>query len=204
MSLSNRAGGAVRSAHKAVQQQDTSVVTLFDFSDPGQTALWQPLNDVVMGGISTGIIKQHSSHSALFTGSLSLEKGGGFASVRTIPLSSNLSGLGGLLLNIRGDGKTYKLNLTDHRSPRDVLFQARFPTRRDEWMEMRIPFEKLSPTFRGRMLDGHPALDISSVRTFGLMIADRQAGPFALEIRRIVGCLSVSEDSSRQGSGDRG
>ena len=38
-------------------------------------------------------------------------------------------------------------------------------------------------TFRGRNVMGAPPLDPSRARQIGLMIADRQAGPFALAIR---------------------
>ena len=65
---------------------------IFDFSDPQTTSVWNPLNDVIMGGISMGTMKQASPTSAVFGGVVSLEQGGGFASVRTLPAEYNLEG----------------------------------------------------------------------------------------------------------------
>jgi hypothetical protein len=40
-------------------------------------------------------------------------------------------------------------------------------------------------SFRGREVPGAPPLDPARIRQVGLMIVARQAGPFALDIRRI-------------------
>ena len=40
-------------------------------------------------------------------------------------------------------------------------------------------------TFRGREVPGAPPLNPARIRQVGLMIAERQAGPFAVEVRRI-------------------
>jgi hypothetical protein len=45
-----------------------------------------------------------------------------------------------------------------------------------------LPFSEFVPTFRGRTVPGAPPLDLSRVVTVGLMISDKQAGPFRLEI----------------------
>jgi hypothetical protein len=39
------------------------------------------------------------------------------------------------------------------------------------------------PSFRGRAVPDAPPLDPARVRQVGLLIADRQAGPFALAMR---------------------
>lgn len=62
--------------------------TLFDSTRPGSVASWQPVNDVIMGGISESRIVEQNEPYATFTGTVSLESGGGFASVRTSPASS--------------------------------------------------------------------------------------------------------------------
>lgn len=159
---------------------------IFDFSNEKQTALWFPMNDVVMGGISSGSMTQHSSQTALFSGVVSLEHGGGFASVRTRAAEYNLAGCSGLTLVVRGDGKRYKLNLTDCVATDDVLFQARFNTTVDEWTTVYLPLKDFTPSFRGRSVPDHPAMDTRTIRTFGLMISERQAGPFSLEITSIA------------------
>jgi NADH dehydrogenase [ubiquinone] 1 alpha subcomplex assembly factor 1 len=105
---------------------------IFDFSDSQTTWVWKPVNDVIMGGRSTGTMKQASPTSGVFAGVVSMEHGGGFASVRTLPTQYNLEGFSGLVLSVRGDGQRYKINLTDKQLSRDVLHQARFETRENE------------------------------------------------------------------------
>ena len=53
------------------------------------------------------------------------------------------------------------------------------------WQTLHIPLSAFRATFRGREVPGARALDLARIRQVGLMIAERQAGAFALEIRRI-------------------
>jgi hypothetical protein len=41
------------------------------------------------------------------------------------------------------------------------------------------------PTLRGHIVYDAPPLDLSAVSSVGLMVSDRQTGPFRLEIARI-------------------
>jgi monofunctional biosynthetic peptidoglycan transglycosylase len=168
------------------EHQRGADLVVFDFSDPQQTALWLPINDVVMGGVSLGTMMQHTATSALFSGIVSLEHGGGFASVRTLAAEYNLGGFAGLTVVARGDGKRYKLNLTTYGSADDVLFQARFGTMPDQWIAVTIPFQDFVPTFRGRPLPDHSPLNTNRIQTFGLMISEGQAGEFELEVGSIA------------------
>ena len=53
------------------------------------------------------------------------------------------------------------------------------------WQTLHIPLTAFRATFRGREVPGAPALDPARIRQVGLMISERQAGAFALEVRRI-------------------
>jgi len=158
--------------------------TLFDFTRPGSVAMWQPVNDVVMGGISESRLVEQGGVYATFTGNVSLESGGGFASVRTAPGSSDLGMGTSIVLEVNGDGKSYKFNLVDDPES-GVLFQARFIAPAGQWSTIHIPLSNFLPTFRGRTLHDHRPLNAQHVVSFGLMISDRQAGPFRLDIRSI-------------------
>ena len=50
---------------------------------------------------------------------------------------------------------------------------------------VRIPFAEFRPRYRGWEMTDYPALDPATVCGLGLLIADRQAGPFRLEVARI-------------------
>lgn len=58
--------------------------TLFDFTDPSAANAWHAIDDRVMGGISRSTLRHHPAGHALFEGTVSLERNGGFASVRSL------------------------------------------------------------------------------------------------------------------------
>jgi NADH dehydrogenase [ubiquinone] 1 alpha subcomplex assembly factor 1 len=170
---------------------------IFDSSDPQQIGLWLPVNDSVMGGLSSGAMEQASPHSALFSGVVSLENGGGFASVRTPPAEYNLSTFAGLAIRIKGDGHRYKLNLTDDRSAEGILFRLEFATKAGEWIVVSLPFDRFLPVFRGRFVADHAPLRTRCIKTFGFMIAGKQAGKFTLEIGSISAFGTVTALKTR-------
>ena len=160
---------------------------LFDFSNDRDIEAWVPVNDVVMGGVSNGRLEATGDGTAVFTGIVSLERGGGFASVRSGPHLHDLSGCSGLELRLRSDGRRYKVNLGTDAGAGGFLYTSIIETRAGEWQTVGLPFEEFRPTFRGRPVPEAAALDVSRVISLGLMISDRQAGPFRLELAMIRG-----------------
>ncbi|MGB6108218.1 MAG: CIA30 family protein, partial [Mycobacterium sp.] len=59
----------------------SSDVVLVDFSDAGEVATWTTVNDPVMGGRSTSSVT-FGDGGLVFSGAISLENNGGFASAR--------------------------------------------------------------------------------------------------------------------------
>lgn len=155
--------------------------TLFDFQTSANTADWEVVNDGVMGGVSTsgfGLI----DGVALFQGEVSLENSGGFASVRSLPARHHLAGCDAFVIRVRGDGRRYKFTARTTRSGDSAIYQTVFTTAKGEWQEHRLPLQQFVPTFRGRVLSGEPPLDAATLTSVGFLIADRQDGPFRLEI----------------------
>jgi monofunctional biosynthetic peptidoglycan transglycosylase len=162
-----------------------AVMVLFDFGTEGHAAEWAAINDVVMGGVSTGKLRPTSQGTAVFTGRLSLENNGGFASVRSHARQRDLSAYQGIALRVRGDGGRYKLNIkTDSRFD-GLQYRHSFETTADEWQTVFLPFGEFVPTFRGRIVPDAPPMDLSRITSLGLMISDKQAGPFRLEVESI-------------------
>jgi monofunctional biosynthetic peptidoglycan transglycosylase len=155
---------------------------VFDFTDAEEAKRWIEVNDGVMGGLSKSEILVTSSGTAVFQGDVSLENYGGFASVRTLPDHYRLDGYDGIALRLSGDGKRYKLRLRTDSSYDGLAFEASFDTAPGRWVIVRVPFRDCLPTFRGRHLRDVPALDPAQIQQIGLMIADKQQGPFRLEI----------------------
>ena len=84
--------------------------------DPRRIAAWTPLNDTVMGGVSSSRVIEHDG-VLRFTGEVSLEHNGGFASMQT-DVDLDLHDATGLTLRVRGDGQRYKLGVYDARGAR--------------------------------------------------------------------------------------
>ena len=153
---------------------------LMDF-EAETTPQWFPVNDGVMGGLSKGkpTVKDGSLH---FRGDLSLENNGGFSSIRTAG-DYDFSGKDTMVMRVKGDGRTYQLRLaTDARYRGSaVSYGADFATQKGQWVVGHLAFEELVPSWRGRKLDG-PAFAASKVEEIGILIGDKKAGGFALEV----------------------
>ena len=155
---------------------------LIDFSLPVSLDGWSPIGDVVMGGISRSRLDHEPAGHASFSGVVSLERNGGFASVRSPLLALGAPGAAAYLLEVRGDGQRYKLSLRTDEAFDGVNYQVAFVAP-PAWTTLHLPLAEFQPGFRGRAVPDAPPLDPARVRQVGLMIADRQAGPFALAIR---------------------
>jgi NADH dehydrogenase [ubiquinone] 1 alpha subcomplex assembly factor 1 len=161
---------------------DALLEMLLDFSDPRAPESWESIGDAVMGGRSSGRLQTIPGGRAVFLGEISLDAGGGFASVRSAQGSYDLSRHQGLLLEVRGDGRTYKLAIRTDPYFDGVSWQSAFETRPGAWEAIRLPLAGFRPTWRGRPVPGAGRLEPGRVVSFGLVVAERRAGSFRLEI----------------------
>lgn len=148
--------------------------------------MWNPINDGVMGGVSHSQLRHDPAGHAIFTGQVSFDNNGGFASVRCQPGDFGRNEVIAYLLEIRGDGKRYKLNLRTDNSFDGVNYQARLEAPAAIWTTCRLASADFLPSWRGRPVPDAAPLDTARLRQIGLMIADRQEGPFALALRSIA------------------
>lgn len=154
--------------------------TLIDFDDAADVALWRAVDDIVMGGVSRSTFRQAQPGVASFSGNVSLENFGGFASVRTPPRDWDTAGATAFLLRVRGDGHAYKFTIRTGDGFDGIQYQARFTAPAETWTDVRLPVRDFVATFRGRKVPFAPSLDPAKVRALGLMISDKQAGSFEL------------------------
>ncbi len=104
------------------------------FDAPETITDWFAINDAVMGGISTGRFIYDPAGHAVFEGEVSLERNGGFASVRGARAALGAPDTLGYVLSVLGDGKRYKMNLRTEDSFDGVNYQAGFQTRAGQWV----------------------------------------------------------------------
>lgn len=171
-----------------------SLTTLFSTQDDVTPKEWMVINDSVMGGISESSVATTQSGALLFTGNVSLENNGGFASIRRIPRAYGLSDHQGLEIRVKGDGNTYQLRLRTSDGWDGVAYRARFATSGDGWETLRLPFDSFVPSFRGRVVRGAPPLDPKDIRQVGFLISDKQQGEFRLEVEGVWGYRESPED----------
>lgn len=154
---------------------------LIDFRQDDEVPRWLAINDDVMGGISRGNMRREDG-IGVFSGELSLEHGGGFASVRREPEVFSLGAYSGLMLYVRGDGRRYQLRLRTTRLFDGAAYRALFQPSAGEWQRVALPWHEFEAVFRGRRLEDAPPLDPETIQKVGLLIADRRPGPFRLEV----------------------
>ena len=161
---------------------DPKEITIFDFNRPASTDVWRIVNDGVMGGLSSSQLKWQEDGTAVFSGDVSLDNNGGFASVRTVPQPFDLIKKQGILLRVKGDGKTYKFRIRTDAYFDGVAYSLSFTTRRGEWTTIELPFRDFLPTFRGRVLKNIEPIESEKIHQLGFLIADKQVGHFSMEI----------------------
>ena len=155
---------------------------LFDFQATTNSPTWQVVNDDVMGGVSTSQFQRLTNIGAVFSGVVSMENNGGFASVRSSPVRENLNGTDAFVFRVRGDGRRYKFTVRTGSGFNAPNYQAELMTKRGEWEELRLALKDFVPMFRGRVLSDVPPLNLAKITSLGFLISDKQEGSFKLEV----------------------
>ena len=155
---------------------------LFDFSDPLQQQPWESIDDAIMGGFTQSRTDFSDSGCLRFSGSVSLENRGGFASARSPAGTYDLTGCQNVILRVKGDGLRYKLGLRIDLYFDGVSYLAGFETIKGVWQEITLPLDAFQPTHHGQRLSNAARLEPSQIRSFVLLISDRQQGRFQLEV----------------------
>lgn len=149
---------------------------------------WDVVNDVVMGGVSTGRAAPLDGGGVRFEGELSLDNNGGFASIRSARAALPLAGAEGLRVTVLGDGRVWQLTLRRSDVPiRGGSYRAAIETTAGEVTTHELAWADFQATSFGRPIPGAPPLSagLDRVVSIGLLVADKQPGPFAIELRSV-------------------
>jgi monofunctional biosynthetic peptidoglycan transglycosylase len=157
---------------------------LCQFDTPAAAEAWQIVNDDVMGGRSVSRFKIDDQAKLVFSGTLSLENNGGFASVRARGKNLALTLGESIFLRVRGDGRQYEFNLYTQPNFSGYSYRQSFQTISGKWMEIELPVNRFVATWRGRAFPNEK-LDAGNVRGLGFLLGDKKAGPFQLEVEWI-------------------
>ena len=155
---------------------------IFDFNKNSSISNWVVVDDVVMGGRSTGNFKLNKDGNGVFYGNVSLDNNGGFSSLRHGFNKLNIEKFKTLVLKIKGDGKNYQFRIK-HKSSDYASYITSFSSS-GEWQEIEIPINSMYPSFRGRKLD-EPNFSHESVEEITFLIANKKNEDFMLIIDKI-------------------
>ncbi len=176
----------------------TFTKNIFDFTNDNSSIkeLWGAVDDVVMGGVSESNIRL-INNKALFSGNVSTDNNGGFASVRTrnfYPVM-NLEAYEGIELKVRGDGQRYKFIMRCEGTWDGIGYCYSFDTVKDNDQIIRIPFSDLIPVFRAKTVKDAGSFNYQQVYSMQLMLSkfeydgqlnpSFQPGRFQLEVDSI-------------------
>lgn len=154
---------------------------MINFSADSSLDNWFIVNDGVMGGLSKSQMQISDEGHAHFTGTVSLENNGGFASVRGLLAEAPEAGKQKVRLRVRGDGRTFQFRIRTDKGFDGMSYKIDFPTT-GEWQEIELDLTDFQASFRGRILSNQPKLRSEDMQQIGFLIADKQAGAFSLEV----------------------
>ncbi|MGM0823862.1 MAG: CIA30 family protein [Pseudomonadota bacterium] len=153
------------------------------FEEAGEAQRWYAVDDGVMGGESHSTFSV-SDGAGRFHGDVSLDNGGGFASVRREPngFEPTLTDAQGIALTVQGDGRTYQLRLKSTSLGDASAYRVKFTPAQDRFETLHFPWHAFEAVRRGTVLNNAPPLKPLDLTQVGFLIADRTEGPFCLKV----------------------
>lgn len=142
---------------------------------------WRIVNDDVMGGLSSSKVI-FPDDTIIFSGNVSLENNGGFASLRSPVNEYNFEDYSGIEIKIKGDGKRYSISMKETTYFTGLFYTSTFETKKDEWIKIKIPFDKFSSYYFGREVNSKKKIPLNKIKEVSLLIGDKQQGSFKTEL----------------------
>jgi len=153
-----------------------------DFNRESNLENWFTVDDVVMGGRSNSSFEINGQGHAVFSGNVSLENNGGFASLRHVFQKMEMGAYQTIAIRLKGDGLRYQFRVKSSRNERHSYTYYFETSGSWEWIE--IPLSEMYPTWRGRKLD-YPDYPGETMEEMGILIGNYKAEAFKLEIDKI-------------------
>lgn len=155
---------------------------IFDFNKNSNIEGWRIVDDVVMGGKSSGTFTLNPEGYGIFEGQISLENNGGFSSVRYQFKKLKVNEFSKIIIRLKGDGKNYQFRVKD-KSSTYYSYITYFQTS-GEWQEVEISLKDMYPSFRGRKLD-MPNFSHDYIEEIVFLIGNKTPEKFKLMIDKI-------------------
>ncbi len=158
-------------------------IIIFDFNKDSDIQNWRIVDDIVMGGRSSGQFTLNSDGFGVFSGDVSLENNGGFSSVRYSSQKISVQKDAKIRIKLKGDGKNYQLRVKDNA--RNYYSYVKMFSTSGEWEEIIVSLKDMYPTFRGRRLNS-PNFEKDVIEEIAILIGNKKNEAFELIIDTIV------------------
>jgi len=152
---------------------------VFNFTEHSDVSNWRIVDDVVMGGRSSGNFSLTPNGHGLFKGSVSLENNGGFSSVRCNIGKIEMKDYTTLKIRVKGDGKKYQIRIKARA--RDYFSYVTYIETSSDWEIIEVPLQDFYASFRGRRVN-YPNFSEDYMEEIGFLFGNKKAEDFALEI----------------------
>lgn len=142
---------------------------------------WRIVNDGVMGGLSSSkaLVKDDK---IVFSGNVSLENNGGFASLRSPVKNYNFENYSGIEIKLIGKGKLYSISMKETSYFSGYFYTYSFETNKNDWTVLQIPFDRFKLYYFGKDTNSSKKVPLNKIKEVSLLIGDKQEGTFEAEI----------------------
>lgn len=156
----------------------------FDFgNEKTNTKTWFTITDNVMGGVSTSKLAQKES-SILFSGNISFDNNGGFASLRSGFGKYDLSAYNAVRIKFKSENQKFALTLDDSRNWWEPNYKYEFQSEQSsDWKTVNFNLSDFYEEIIGRKSGNKISNSIlKNICQIGIITNDKKEGPFSLEI----------------------
>jgi NADH dehydrogenase [ubiquinone] 1 alpha subcomplex assembly factor 1 len=160
----------------------TPAYVIIDFNQETDIKNWRIVDDVVMGGKSSGTFKLNEDGLGVFEGEVSTDNNGGFSSLRYRFDKLKVKDYTKIIIKLKGDGKDYQFRIKANSND-SYSYISSFNSS-GEWQEIEILLENMYPSFRGRKLD-QPNFEKEYIEELAFLIGNKKKEKFKLLIDRI-------------------
>ncbi len=171
----------------SIQTDNKETSYTIDFGKEGRVNDWYVVTDRVMGGLSNSKVT-YSKESLLFSGSVSLENNGGFASIRSSQQLFDLSNFSEVQIRFRTTDldRTFALRLNTNTRYYRPSYNHYFRASSTDWQTRRFKLDKFKETILGKTTGNTiPLVKLKRILRLGIMLNDKKEGNFSLEIDSI-------------------
>ena len=153
-----------------------------DFGSQDDQIRWRVVNDGVMGGLSTGSVTYYETSMA-FSGRVSLENNGGFASIRSSYRERDLSTYTQVKIRYRSKDYDFGLSLNKDRRFWIPNYKQNLSQTNWEWETVQFDLLDFKEYYIGRPTGNKISKkELAQIIQIGFISNEKRAGDFNIEI----------------------